>query len=392
MVVAQPAPLWLAVLLSLTIGLRNSKRVNRLAGTGLPSGAIRRPIWIEDRRIELLDVEPLNWNVLLAPHSIIKGLAGARGLGDEVKLADHSMPQVAMEKSSSGGDEQRSPLLCVAVQKREQVRQLDYEEDAVTAYYEQVTLVRSNFTVLAVRSLLQDPPASLTSTSIGTCSKEQIARADALRGEDNELRYDASFADQLKRLLLAAEAEGNTEQAANSPEEAASPGASPIAEDNEGVGEAIVVEETEELAADNSDGGSGANRAWLSHGENVVVRVTDGPHADCEGIAQTNLNVAVRDGGGTVLVLLAVAGTDFVRIQCSHLQRVAPARKEQVKVVAGGSAGETGTLIGIDGENGIVKLDSNMDIMVFHMEALGKLGAAPGGDRVSGVDASGDMF
>ena len=55
------------------------------------------------------------------------------------------------------------------------------------------------------------------------------------------------------------------------------------------------------------------------------------------------------------------------------MERVAPGKKDPVKVVTGQLAGETGTLIGIDGEDGIVKMDANTDIKILDLESLAKL-------------------
>ena len=51
---------------------------------------------------------------------------------------------------------------------------------------------------------------------------------------------------------------------------------------------------------------------------------------------------------------------------------MAPGKKDEIKVVSGQQAGETGKLIGIDGEDGIVKMDTNSDIKILDLESLCK--------------------
>ena len=59
-----------------------------------------------------------------------------------------------------------------------------------------------------------------------------------------------------------------------------------------------------------------------------------------------------------------------------EVQRRVPEKKDLIKVVSGqqtAQLGETGMLIGIDGEDGIVKMDANSDIKILELENLGKL-------------------
>jgi len=105
---------------------------------------------------------------------------------------------------------------------------------------------------------------------------------------------------------------------------------------------------------------------WLAHAEQAAVRVTGGEHANREGVVLSKL----APGGSSVSVLI---GGETVNVAIGELERVPPGKKDQVKVVTGQLAGETGTLIGIDGEDGIVKMDANTDIKILDLESLCKL-------------------
>ena len=96
------------------------------------------------------------------------------------------------------------------------------------------------------------------------------------------------------------------------------------------------------------------------------MRVTNGEHAGREGVIAAKL----APGAGGVSLRL---GGETVTVGVGDLERVAPGKKDPVKVVTGQLAGETGTLIGIDGEDGIVKMDANTDIKILDLESLAKL-------------------
>jgi hypothetical protein len=91
--------------------------------------------------------------------------------------------------------------------------------------------------------------------------------------------------------------------------------------------------------------------------------------------------VSVRLDDGA---LAASAGAATVSVAPAELSLVPPARKDRVRVVvvaadaggaAGAPAGLTGTLIGIDEADGIVKADASgdHDIKILDMSVLAKL-------------------
>eukprot|EP00965_Chrysotila_dentata_P172503 5692390-Pleurochrysis_carterae.AAC.1 len=74
---------------------------------------------------------------------------------------------------------------------------------------------------------------------------------------------------------------------------------------------------------------------------------------------------------GTYEVLLNDK-VERVRVVQDELELVRPAKKEKVVIVRGESRGTLGTLIGIDGQDGIVKMQ-NQDIRILSLQDVGRL-------------------
>jgi len=113
------------------------------------------------------------------------------------------------------------------------------------------------------------------------------------------------------------------------------------------------------------DGGISDIGAWLVYAQNVVVQISGGAYSGREGVIQS----ALQSGESTVTVHI---DGEEVQIPVADVQRMAPGKKDEIKVVSGQQAGETGKLIGIDGEDGIVKMDTNSDIKILDLESLCK--------------------
>ena len=113
---------------------------------------------------------------------------------------------------------------------------------------------------------------------------------------------------------------------------------------------------------------------WVT--ANIEVRVTSsslrgGQFLDKKGLIESvgadnscTLRINEESGGGSVIVT-----PDMI-------EPVRPSKKDKVKLIRGELAGSTGTLIGIDGTDGIVKLDQNNDFKILSMNSLAKLVAA----------------
>jgi len=55
------------------------------------------------------------------------------------------------------------------------------------------------------------------------------------------------------------------------------------------------------------------------------------------------------------------------------MELVLPKKTDKVKIVSGENRGMTGKLMGIDGADGIVKLDESLDIRILDMSSLSKI-------------------
>lgn len=56
-----------------------------------------------------------------------------------------------------------------------------------------------------------------------------------------------------------------------------------------------------------------------------------------------------------------------------EMELVLPKKTDKVKIVMGDLRGSTGKLIGVDGVDGIVKMDDTLDIKILDMGQLGKM-------------------
>ncbi|CAK4078924.1 unnamed protein product [Aphanomyces euteiches] len=108
---------------------------------------------------------------------------------------------------------------------------------------------------------------------------------------------------------------------------------------------------------------SGNNESsWMSKG--VVVEVTQsGEYYQAEGVIVTV---------GQDTCLLDIRG-QMVNIHVDGLKHVIPEKNNNVKILVGEEAGKTGSLIGTDPPDGIVKMDSTAEIKIYPLSHLAKL-------------------
>jgi len=77
---------------------------------------------------------------------------------------------------------------------------------------------------------------------------------------------------------------------------------------------------------------------------------------------------------GSYRVALGSSGDDeVVTVLQGELEPVRPKKSDKIKITSGGQRGLTGKLIGIDGNDGIVKLDDNFEVKILEMTGLAKL-------------------
>lgn len=52
---------------------------------------------------------------------------------------------------------------------------------------------------------------------------------------------------------------------------------------------------------------------------------------------------------------------------------IQPRKSDKIKIMAGSLRGATGKLIGVDGTDGIVRIDDNLEVKILDLVTLGKL-------------------
>ncbi|KAG8378154.1 hypothetical protein BUALT_Bualt08G0108500 [Buddleja alternifolia] len=77
---------------------------------------------------------------------------------------------------------------------------------------------------------------------------------------------------------------------------------------------------------------------------------------------------------GSCRVALGSSGNgEAMTVLPSEIEIVAPRKAEKIKIMGGAHRGSTGKLIGIDGTDGIVKVDDTLDVKILDMVILAKL-------------------
>ncbi|CAL5051717.1 unnamed protein product [Urochloa decumbens] len=111
-------------------------------------------------------------------------------------------------------------------------------------------------------------------------------------------------------------------------------------------------------------GGEGEG-TWLL--PDVLVNVLRGGD-DGPGVVREVL------GDGSCRVLLGSSGSgDMVTVLPNELEVIRPKKSDRIKILNGNFRGYTGKLIGIDGSDGIVKLDDTYEVKILDMVILAKL-------------------
>ena len=98
--------------------------------------------------------------------------------------------------------------------------------------------------------------------------------------------------------------------------------------------------------------------------DNIQVQVTS------QDNRKGKIVEVLPDGSYDVQFLDAV---QTVTVQYQELELVRPVKKDRVVVISGPEKNAVGTLIGIDGTDGIVKLLSNSDIRILELGRVAKL-------------------
>ena len=63
----------------------------------------------------------------------------------------------------------------------------------------------------------------------------------------------------------------------------------------------------------------------------------------------------------------------MVTAQPNEIEVIQPRKSDKIKIMGGAQRGSTGKLIGVDGTDGIVKVDDTLDVKILDMGILAKL-------------------
>ena len=63
----------------------------------------------------------------------------------------------------------------------------------------------------------------------------------------------------------------------------------------------------------------------------------------------------------------------MITVLPNEIELIPPRKSDKIKIMGGAQRGSTGKLIGIDGSDGIVKVDESLDVKILDMGILAKL-------------------
>lgn len=77
---------------------------------------------------------------------------------------------------------------------------------------------------------------------------------------------------------------------------------------------------------------------------------------------------------GSCKVVLGSSGNgETITAHSTEIEVVPPRKNDKIKIMGGAQRGATGKLIGVDGTDGIVKVDDTLDVKILDMVILAKL-------------------
>ncbi|KAJ0085327.1 hypothetical protein Patl1_08157 [Pistacia atlantica] len=83
---------------------------------------------------------------------------------------------------------------------------------------------------------------------------------------------------------------------------------------------------------------------------------------------------SISQEDGSCRVVLGSSGNgDTISALPTEIEIVAPRKNDKIKIMGGALRGATGKLIGVDGTDGIVKVDDTLDVKILDMVILAKL-------------------
>lgn len=86
----------------------------------------------------------------------------------------------------------------------------------------------------------------------------------------------------------------------------------------------------------------------------------------------TNSCVVWLQDGSCRVALGSSGNGETITVFPNEIDAVVPRKSDKIKIMGGAYRGATGKLIGIDGTDGIVKLDDTLDVKILDMVILAK--------------------
>lgn len=83
--------------------------------------------------------------------------------------------------------------------------------------------------------------------------------------------------------------------------------------------------------------------------------------------------LAFAQDGGCRVALGSNGNGDTVTALHSEIEVIVPRKSDKIKIMGGALRGATGKLIGVDGTDGIVKVDDTLDVKILDLVILAKL-------------------
>jgi hypothetical protein len=100
---------------------------------------------------------------------------------------------------------------------------------------------------------------------------------------------------------------------------------------------------------------------WVTDG--IEVEILASSHASKNGI----IRKVNKDQSCVVEI-----GNDTIKLYGQDMLPIRPSKKDRIKCIRGEFINQTGTLIGLDGEDCIVKLDKTLDFKIMNINLLAK--------------------
>ncbi|XP_070016585.1 putative transcription elongation factor SPT5 homolog 1 [Nicotiana sylvestris] len=116
-------------------------------------------------------------------------------------------------------------------------------------------------------------------------------------------------------------------------------------------------------------GGGDTESPWLL--PDILVNVRKSNDDTVTGVVREVL----ADGSCSVALRSSGSG-DTIIAHATEIEIVVPEKSDKIKIIGGPQRGSTGKLIGVDGTDGIVKVDDTLDVKILDMVILAKLANA----------------